>query len=102
MQPLRNFAFAAHFERPASAKPPLLFRQADQKIVYLRNWEDKKTRLAGVTQLLRALVKIARAEKPDADVALPPSTLSLASRRWRAERSERRWYEASGQSRFAA
>jgi transcription-repair coupling factor (superfamily II helicase) len=43
----------------------------DQKIVYLRNWEDEKTRLAGVAKLLEALVKIARAEKPDADVALP-------------------------------
>lgn len=77
MQPLRNFAFAAHFERPASAKPPLLFRQADQKIVYLRNWEDEKRRLAGVAQLLRALVKIARAETPDAGAALPPPTPSL-------------------------
>jgi hypothetical protein len=77
LQPLRNFAFAAHFERPASAKPPLLFRQADQKIVYLRNWEDEKRRLAGVAQLLRALVKIARAETPDAGAALPPPTPSL-------------------------
>jgi transcription-repair coupling factor (superfamily II helicase) len=33
----------------------------DQKIVYLRNWEDQKTRLAGVAKLLQALVKIARA-----------------------------------------
>jgi len=49
----------------------------DQKIVYLRNWEDEKTRLAGVGQLLRGLVKIARAEKPDADPALPPPTPSL-------------------------
>jgi hypothetical protein len=45
----------------------------DQKMVYLRNWEDEKTRLAGVAQLLRALVKIARSEKPDADVAPPPT-----------------------------
>jgi len=48
----------------------------DQKIVYLRNWEDEKTRLAGVAQLLRALVKIARAEKPGA-ATLPPPTPSL-------------------------
>ena len=45
----------------------------DKKIVYLRNWEGEKTRLAGVAQLLRALVKIARSEKPDADVAPPPT-----------------------------
>ena len=49
----------------------------DQKIVYLRNWEEEKTRLAGVAQLLRALVKIAHAEKPDAGAALPPPTPSL-------------------------
>lgn len=49
----------------------------DQKIVYPRNWEDEKTRLAGVAKLLQALVKIARAEKPGADVTLPPPTPSL-------------------------
>jgi transcription-repair coupling factor (superfamily II helicase) len=49
----------------------------DQKIVYLRNWEDEKTRLAGVAQLLRTLVKIARAEKSEADTALPTPTPSL-------------------------
>ena len=48
----------------------------DQKIVYLRNWEDEKTRLAGVAKLLQALVKIDRSEKPDAEVA-PPATPSL-------------------------
>jgi len=46
----------------------------DQKIVYLRNWEDEKTRLAGVARLLQALVKIAGAAKPGADVALPQPT----------------------------
>ena len=46
----------------------------DQKIVYLRNWEDEKTRLAGVAKLLQALVKIARTEQPDTDAALPPPT----------------------------
>jgi hypothetical protein len=45
----------------------------DQKSVYLRNWEDEKTRLAGIAKLLQALVKIARSEKPDADVAPPPT-----------------------------
>jgi len=49
----------------------------DQKIVYLRDWKDEKTRLAGVAQLLRTLVKIARAEKPDAEAALAPRAPSL-------------------------
>ncbi len=43
----------------------------DQKIVYLRNWEDEKTRLVGVAKLLHALVKIARAAKPEADATTP-------------------------------
>jgi len=43
----------------------------------LRNWEDEKTRLAGVAQLLRALVKIARAEKPEAAAISPPPSPSL-------------------------
>jgi hypothetical protein len=42
-------------------------------MVYLRNWEDEKSRLAGIARLLRALVKIARSEEPDADVAPPPT-----------------------------
>jgi len=47
----------------------------DQKIVYLRNWDDEKTRLDGVGKLLQALVKIARAEQPGAgDIKLPPPT----------------------------
>jgi transcription-repair coupling factor (superfamily II helicase) len=33
----------------------------DQKIVYLRNWDDEKARLAGVARLLQAVVRIARA-----------------------------------------
>src|SRR5262249_25883218 len=41
-------------------KPP-----PDQKIVYLRNGEDEKPRLAGVTKLLQALVKVAGAAKPE-------------------------------------
>ena len=49
----------------------------DQKIVYLRNWEDEKARLAGVAKLLQALVKIAHAESPDADMILPPPTPEL-------------------------
>ncbi len=42
----------------------------DQRLVYLRNWEDEKERLAGVARLLQALVKLARAGQPDA--APPP------------------------------
>ena len=44
----------------------------DQKIVYLRNWEDEKTRVAGVAKLLQALVKLALAAKP-AETAVSPS-----------------------------
>ncbi|HEX3954598.1 MAG TPA: transcription-repair coupling factor, partial [Stellaceae bacterium] len=43
----------------------------DQKLVYLRNWDDEKERLAGVGGLLRALVKTAREGTPDAAIALP-------------------------------
>jgi transcription-repair coupling factor (superfamily II helicase) len=46
----------------------------DQKIVYLRNWDDEKKRLEGVDKLLQALVKLARAAKPGAEDALPPPT----------------------------
>ena len=46
----------------------------DQKIVYLRNWDDEKARLTGVARLLQALVKIARAAQPEADAALPKPT----------------------------
>jgi transcription-repair coupling factor (superfamily II helicase) len=44
----------------------------DQKIVYLRNWEDEKTRLAGVAKLLQALVKIARTAGRETDAAPRP------------------------------
>ncbi len=43
----------------------------DHKIVYLRNWDDEKTRLTGVARLLQALVKIARAADPQLDAGLP-------------------------------
>ena len=42
----------------------------DQKLVYLRNWENEKERLAGVARLMQALVKVARAGQSDA--APPP------------------------------
>jgi transcription-repair coupling factor (superfamily II helicase) len=43
----------------------------DQKILYLRNWEDAKTRLTGVAKLSQALAKIACAGKPETDAELP-------------------------------
>ena len=49
----------------------------DQKIVYLRDWHDAKSRLTGAAKLAQALAKIARAAKPDTDVALPPPTPEL-------------------------
>jgi len=45
----------------------------DQKLVYLRNWEDAATRLKGVAGLLQTLVKLARAGKEDAAPMPPPS-----------------------------
>jgi transcription-repair coupling factor (superfamily II helicase) len=45
----------------------------DQKIVYLRDWHDAKTRLAGVAQVMQALAKIARTAILDTDAASPPS-----------------------------
>jgi transcription-repair coupling factor (superfamily II helicase) len=45
----------------------------DQKLVYLRNWEDEKERLAGVAKLMHALVKLASAGTLDtAATAAPP------------------------------
>ena len=38
----------------------------DQKLVYLRNWDDEKERMTGVAGLMQALVKIARAGSPGA------------------------------------
>jgi transcription-repair coupling factor (superfamily II helicase) len=38
----------------------------DQKLVYLRNWEDEAVRLKGVAGLLQTLVKLARAGIPEA------------------------------------
>jgi transcription-repair coupling factor (superfamily II helicase) len=47
----------------------------DQKLVYLRNWEDEATRLKGVAGLMQTLVKLARAVTPNA--AMPPPTPAL-------------------------
>ncbi|HEV8680109.1 MAG TPA: transcription-repair coupling factor [Stellaceae bacterium] len=51
----------------------------DQKLVYLRNWEDAKERLAGVARFLQTLVKLARASEPTA--AMPPPTPELVETR---------------------
>ena len=49
----------------------------DQKLVYLRNWDDEAARLKGVTGLMQTLVKIARAGEPTKAVAMPPPTPEL-------------------------
>ena len=48
----------------------------DQKLVYLRNWDDEAARLKGVAGLMQALVKIARAASPE-PAPLPPPTPEL-------------------------
>jgi transcription-repair coupling factor (superfamily II helicase) len=48
----------------------------DQKLVYLRNWDDEAARLKGVSGLLQTLVKIARAGAADAS-SMPPPTPEL-------------------------
>src|SRR5207244_7411274 len=53
----------------------------DQKIVYLRDWHDAKTRLTGVAKLVQALAKIARAAQPEAATALPKPTPSVVNPR---------------------
>jgi transcription-repair coupling factor (superfamily II helicase) len=47
----------------------------DQKLVYLRNWEDEKERLSGVARLMQTLVKLARAGTPET-VAIEPNPAS--------------------------
>jgi transcription-repair coupling factor (superfamily II helicase) len=51
----------------------------DQKLVYLRDWEDEVTRLKGVAGLLQTLVKLARAANPAAP--MPPPTPALVKAR---------------------
>jgi transcription-repair coupling factor (superfamily II helicase) len=48
----------------------------DQRLVYLRNWDDEAARVKGVSGLLQTLVKIARAGAADM-AALPPPTPEL-------------------------
>jgi transcription-repair coupling factor (superfamily II helicase) len=56
----------------------------DQKLVYLRNWDDEAVRLKGVAGLMQGLVKLARAAAPES-TPMPPPTPELrkpqASRR---------------------
>ena len=53
----------------------------DQRLVYLRNWEDEQTRLKGVAGLMQALVQLARAGTPDAaPAAMPQPTPELVKR----------------------
>ena len=53
----------------------------DQKLVYLRSWDDAKARLTGATKLVRALAKIARTAPPDTEAPLPAPTPSLVKPR---------------------
>ena len=50
----------------------------DQKIIYLRNWEDARTRLSGVAKLAQALAKISHSAAPETRATLPKPTPSLA------------------------
>jgi transcription-repair coupling factor (superfamily II helicase) len=52
----------------------------DQKLVYLRSWDDPKTRLTGAIKLVRALAKIART-KPGTEAASPTPTPSIVKPR---------------------
>ncbi len=45
----------------------------DQKLVYLRNWDNEAARVKGVTGLLQALVKLARTAAPESAPMPPPS-----------------------------
>jgi transcription-repair coupling factor (superfamily II helicase) len=53
----------------------------DQKIVYLRNWDDAKTRLSGVTKLAQALAKIARTSQSGVDMPVATPIPSLVKPR---------------------
>jgi transcription-repair coupling factor (superfamily II helicase) len=53
--------------------------RTDQKLVYLRNWDDEKQRLTGVARLLQALVKIARTPQEATTPAPPAPTPARAN-----------------------
>jgi transcription-repair coupling factor (superfamily II helicase) len=59
----------------------------DQKLVYLRNWENEAERLAGVGRFIQTLVKIARAGDTEAPPApMPGPTPELVKARAAARR----------------
>ncbi|HEV2099109.1 MAG TPA: transcription-repair coupling factor [Stellaceae bacterium] len=66
-----NFANPAGLVDLLQRNPSSLKIRPDQKIVYLRNWDDEKQRLTGVARLLQALVKLARAAPPESQPLLP-------------------------------
>jgi len=47
--------------------------RSDQKIVYLRDWHDAKTRLTSAARLAQALAKIARVAPPEAGTLSHPT-----------------------------
>jgi transcription-repair coupling factor (superfamily II helicase) len=51
----------------------------DQRLVYARNWETPKERVAGVTKLMQALAKLARQPAKDPP-SMPPTTSELVKR----------------------
>jgi transcription-repair coupling factor (superfamily II helicase) len=54
----------------------------DQKLVYLRSWDDEASRLKGVAGLLQALVKLARTAAPEtAPAPMPRPTPELVKAR---------------------
>ena len=81
--PLRHNRFAnpAGLVELIQRNAATLKLRSDQKIVYLRNWDDDKQRLSGVARLLQALVKLARNAKPETDAALPQAAPKPAKQR---------------------
>jgi transcription-repair coupling factor (superfamily II helicase) len=62
--------------------PAALKIRPDQKIVYLRSWQDEKARFEGVARLLQALVRLAGAARPEGAAAvLPPAAAAIAAGR---------------------
>src|SRR5215813_14233892 len=52
----------------------------DQKILYQRNWDDAKARLAGAAKLVQTLAKIARAAPPEVEAGESQYRCHLGSR----------------------
>jgi transcription-repair coupling factor (superfamily II helicase) len=50
----------------------------DQKLVFMRNWEDPKQRLTGVSHLMQQLAKVA--EAPAKEIVMPPPTPELVKK----------------------